>query len=150
MDEKVRTVDVLMVEDNPGDVRLVQEALKDAKLMNDLHVVPSGEEALTFLNQEDQYSDAPRPGMILLDLNLQGMTGLELLELLDNDENLRTIPVIVLTSSAAESDVLAAYERHANCYLTKPVTLESFLSVVRKFGEFWLAIVTLPPDGQTT
>jgi two-component system, chemotaxis family, response regulator Rcp1 len=150
MCDKVHMVDVLMIEDNPGDVRLVQEALKDTRPMTNLHVASSGEEAWTFLQQKDQHLHAPRPSLILLDLNLQGMSGLELLDLLNKKDNLRSIPVVVLTSSAAVSDVLAAYEHHANCYVTKPATLESFLNVVRKLGDFWLASVTLPPDTQAS
>ena len=141
----VDAIDILMVEDNPGDVRLVREALADLKFLNTMHVVSSGEEALEYLHRENDHAGVPRPSLILLDLRLPGMSGLEFLDRVVLDVDLRTIPVVVLTSSDAESDILAAYDRNVNCFITKPVGLDSFMKVVRKIGRFWLAVVKLPP-----
>ena len=139
-------VEILMVEDNPGDVRLTQEALKEGKVRNKLHVVGDGVEALAFLRQEAKYSDAPRPDLILLDLNLPRKDGHEVLAEVKADESLRRIPVVILTISQAEEDILKTYDLHANCYITKPVDLDQFLKVVRTIEEFWLTIVRLPPN----
>jgi chemotaxis family two-component system response regulator Rcp1 len=138
-------IDILLVEDNPGDVRLTIEALKEDKLQNNLHVVKDGIEALTFLRQEGEYADAPRPDLILLDLNLPKKDGREVLEEIKADERLKRIPVVILTTSQAEEDILKTYGLHANCYITKPVDLEQFVRVVRSIEEFWLTIVRLPP-----
>lgn len=136
------------MEDNPGDVRLTQEALKDGKVLNRLSVVRDGEEALAYLRQEGEYAGVPRPGLILLDLNLPKLDGRELLAEIKADEQLRHIPVVVLTTSEAEQDVLESYDLHANCYITKPVDLDQFMAVVKAIEDFWLTIVKLPP-GET-
>ncbi|PGF15327.1 two-component system response regulator [Natrinema sp. CBA1119] len=137
---------ILLVEDNPGDVRLTKEAFKQGRIENDLHVVSDGIEALAFLSQEGEYADAPRPDLILLDLNLPGKGGAEVLEELKEDPVLRSIPVIVLTSSRAEEDVVKSYELHANAYLTKPVDPDEFIQTVRAFEKFWFSVVRLPPE----
>jgi len=141
-----RPVEILLVEDNPGDVRLTQEALIEGKVYHNLSVVGDGVDALAFLRREDGYADAPRPDLILLDLNLPRMDGHEVLAEVKADANLRRTPVIVLTTSEAEQDILTTYELHANCYITKPVDLEQFVSVVRYVEDFWLTIVKLPPN----
>ena len=141
-----KAIDILMVEDNPGDVRLVQEALNDAKVRNPMEVVQDGVEALAFLRRTGQYANAPRPDLILLDLNLPRKDGREVLAEIKADERLRRIPVVVLTSSAAELDILKAYNLHANAYVTKPVDLDQFIKVVKSIEDFWLEIVKLPPD----
>jgi CheY-like chemotaxis protein len=139
-----RPVEILLVEDNPGDVRLTMEALKEDKLHNRLHVVGDGIEALAWLRQEGPYADSPRPDIILLDLNLPKKDGREVLSEVKADEELRRIPVVVLTTSRAEEDVLRAYNYNANCYITKPVDLEQFIKVVKSIQNFWLTIVKLP------
>ena len=138
-------VEILLVEDDPGDVLMTQEALSDAKLVNNLHVVDNGEEALTFLRQEGPYQNAPRPGLILLDLNLPRVDGREVLAQIKADEGLRRIPVVVLTTSEAEEDILRSYDLHANAYVTKPVDFESFVRVVRQVDDFYISVVRLPP-----
>ncbi|WP_226481184.1 response regulator [Natrinema amylolyticum] len=137
---------ILLVEDNPGDVRLTKEAFKQGRIENDLHVVSDGTEALDFLSQRDPYADAPRPDLVLLDLNLPGKDGEEVLEELKDDPALRSIPVIVLTSSRAEEDIVKSYELHANAYLTKPVDPDEFIETVRAFEKFWFSVVRLPPE----
>lgn len=139
-------VDILLVEDNPGDVRLIKEALRDGKLRSTLHVVPDGVEAMAFMRQAGQYVHAPRPDLILLDLNLPKKDGREVLAELKADEGLRPIPVIVLTSSQAEQDILKTYGLNANCYIAKPADLDQFLRAVKAIEDFWLAIVKLPPE----
>ena len=141
-----KLVDILLVEDNPGDVRLTREALKEAKVANELSVVSNGEEALLYLRRQGNFSAAPRPDMILLDLNLPRMDGREVLAEIKADQNLKRIPVVILTTSSAEKDVLATYNFHANCYITKPVDLDQFLEVVKSIESFWLTIVRLPSD----
>ncbi len=138
-------IDILLVEDNPGDVRLTIEALKEDKLQNNLHVVRDGIEAMDFLHQEGEYANMPRPDLILLDLNLPKKDGCEVLEEIKADERLKRIPVVILTTSQAEEDILRTYGLHANCYITKPVNLEQFTKVVRSIEQFWLTIVRLPP-----
>lgn len=138
-------IEILLVEDNPGDIRLTREALKDAKMLNCLHVVEDGETALNFLHRRGQYGQAPRPDLILLDLNLPGTNGREVLADIKADESLKTIPVVILTTSRAEEDVLKAYKLHANCYVTKPVDFVQFIRVVKAIETFWLTIVALPP-----
>lgn len=141
----VRPIEILMVEDNPGDVRLTREALKDAKVSNKLHVVEDGVAALDFLYRRDGYDAAPRPDLILLDLNLPKKNGREVLEEIKQDAHLKTIPVVILTTSQAEEDVVRAYRLHANCYIAKPVDFAQFNKIVRTIGDLWLTIVTLPP-----
>ena len=137
-------IDILLVEDNPGDVRLTIEALKEDKLQNNLHVVKDGVEAIAFLRQEGEYAGVPSPDLILLDLNLPRKDGREVLKEIKADGRLKRIPVVILTTSQAEEDVLKTYELHANCYITKPVNLDQFIRVVRSIEEFWLTIVKLP------
>jgi chemotaxis family two-component system response regulator Rcp1 len=139
-----RPVEFLLAEDNPGDVRLTKEALRESKISNNLNVVPDGVEAMAFLRREGKYFDAPRPDVILLDLNLPKKDGREVLAEVKADPNLRLIPVVIITSSEAEQDVLRTYELHANCYVTKPVDLEQFIKVIQSIETFWLTIVTLP------
>ena len=138
-------VEILLVEDNPGDVRLTQEALKESKITNRLTVARDGVEALQILYREDPFSDAPRPDVIFLDLNLPRMDGREVLARVKEDPDLRRIPIVVLTTSEAEQDVLRAYDLHANCYILKPVDLDQFILAVRSIESFWLSIVKLPP-----
>ena len=140
----MRPVEILMVEDNPGDVRLTQEALKDAKVLNELKVVADGEEALAYLRRGGEHANEARPDLILLDLNLPKKDGREVLREIKADEELRRIPVVVLTSSTAEQDVLSSYDLHANCFITKPVQLDQFISVVKVVEGFWLTAVRLP------
>lgn len=136
---------ILLVEDNPGDVRLTIEALKDGKMDNPLDAVRDGIEALAYLRQEGIYADTPLPDLILLDLNLPRMDGREVLAAIKEDPRLRQIPVVVLTTSRAEQDIVKSYHLHANCFITKPVDLDQFVEVVRGIDNFWLSIVTLPP-----
>jgi len=139
-------IEVLLVEDNPGDVRLTREALKEGKVRNNLSVAPDGVEALAFLRRQGKYADAPRPDVILLDLNLPKKDGREVLEEVKADPALRSIPVVILTSSDAERDIVRAYSLHANCYITKPVDLDQFITVVKSIEDFWFTIVKLPPE----
>lgn len=142
-------IDVLLVEDSPGDVRLTREALRDANQVVHLHVATDGVEAMQFLRREGPHADAPFPDLILLDLNLPRMDGREVLALIKEDERLKTIPTIVLTTSAAESDITKSYRLQANCYLTKPVQFDAFESVVKSINDFWLTRVKLPYQGQS-
>lgn len=137
-------IEILLVEDNPGDIRLTVEVLKDAKVCNRLSVATDGLEALQFLRREGKHGEAPRPDLILLDLNLPRRDGRELLADIKDDPELRSIPVVVLTTSHAEQDILKSYELHANCYITKPVDLDQFARVVQSIEEFWFSIVKLP------
>ena len=139
-----RPIEILLVEDNPGDVRLTIEGLNEGKVRNNLHVARDGVEALAFLRRDGQFADAVRPDLILLDLNLPRKDGREVLSDIKSDPDLKTIPVVVLTTSRAEQDVLHSYELQANCYITKPVDLEQFITVVKSIEDFWLTIVTLP------
>lgn len=143
--QRGRPIEILMVEDNPGDVRLTKEALKDAKVSNTLRVVEDGAAALDYLHRRGAHADAPRPDLILLDLNLPKKNGREVLEEIKQDANLKSIPVVILTTSQAEEDVVRAYSLHANCYITKPVDFTQFAKIVRTIEDFWLSIVTLPP-----
>jgi CheY-like chemotaxis protein len=144
MEGKMKPVDMLLVEDNPGDARLAKEALKDAKVHNNLYWVQDGVEAIAFLRREDNYSEAPRPDVILLDLNLPKKDGREVLADIKADEDLRSIPVVILTVSGAEEDILKTYDLHANCYIQKPLDLDQFVEVVKSIRDFWLTIVKLP------
>jgi len=148
MTTKLKPIDILLVEDNPGDVRLTQEAMHDAKVRNKLHVVNNGVEALAYLRHTGKYAQEQYPDLILLDLNLPQMGGGEVLEKIKEDEKLRRIPVVVLTTSQAEQDILRSYNLHANAYVVKPVDLEQFIAVVKSIESFWLEIVRLPPDGE--
>jgi two-component system, chemotaxis family, response regulator Rcp1 len=139
-------VQILLVEDNPGDVRLTREALKEAKFRNKVQVVGDGVEALAYLRQQGEYSGAMRPHLIMLDLNLPRMDGREVLAAIKKDADLRRIPVVVLSSSEAETDIARAYELHANAYVTKPVDIDHFLQVVKAIEEFWVEIVKLPSE----
>ncbi|OGW54316.1 MAG: response regulator [Nitrospirae bacterium RBG_13_43_8] len=139
-----KPIEILLVEDNPGDVRLIREALKEGKVRNTLHVVYDGVEAITFLRKQGEYSGMPRPDLILLDLNLPKKDGREVLAEIKADEDLKRIPVVVLTTSQSEIDILKSYNLHANCYITKPVDLEQFLEVVKSIEDFWLTVVKLP------
>ncbi|MCC6616369.1 MAG: response regulator [Anaerolineae bacterium] len=139
------SIDILLVEDNPGDVRLTREALKDSKIQNRLYVAEDGVEAIRFLRHDEEYSNAPRPDIILLDLNLPRMHGSEVLREIKSDDELKTIPVVVLTTSDDEHDVLSAYDLQANCYITKPVDMIRFVQIVKTIEDFWFTIVKLPP-----
>ena len=137
-------IQILLVEDSPGDVRLTQEVLRDARIANDLHVVGDGEEAMAFLRQEGEFADRPRPDLVLLDLNLPRKDGREVLSDIQSDPDLQSVPVIVLTTSGAEQDILRSYQLSANAYITKPIDLGEFVAVVRSIETFWLSIVRLP------
>jgi CheY-like chemotaxis protein len=139
-----KIVDILLVEDNSGDARLAQEALKDSKVRNKLHIVPDGMAATDFLFNRGDYKDAPKPDLIILDLNLPKKDGREVLAEIKGDENLKRIPVVILTISRAEEDILKTYNLHANCFITKPLNLDKFLEVVKSIEDFWLTIVKLP------
>jgi two-component system, chemotaxis family, response regulator Rcp1 len=145
VDKAAPPVEILLVEDNPGDVRLTKEALKEGKVYNNLHWAKDGVEALEFLRRQGKHADVPRPDIILLDLNLPKKDGREVLAVIKTDSELKHIPVVVLTTSKAEEDVLKSYALHANCYVTKPVDLEKFIQVVQSIDRFWLTVVTLPP-----
>jgi CheY-like chemotaxis protein len=137
-------VDILLVEDNPGDARLMQEALAEGKIRNRLHVVTDGVEALAYLRRQASFAHADRPDLILLDLNMPRQDGRQVLAEIKKDEDLRRIPVVILSSSQAEADVARAYDLHANCYITKPLDVEQLISVVKSIEDFWLTIVRLP------
>jgi len=141
-----REIEILLVEDNPGDARLTLEALREAKVHNHLSHVTDGVEALAYLRRDGRYANAARPDLILLDLNLPRKDGREVLSAIKSDDTLKRIPVVVLTTSQAEEDILRAYSLNANCYITKPVDLEQFLKVVRTIEDFWLSIVKLPSE----
>ena len=141
-----RQIKILLVEDSAGDVRLTQEALRDSKLCNRLHVVNDGVAALAFLRQQPPYQDAPRPDVILLDLNLPKKGGHEVLAEVKSDPALRRIPIIILTTSSAEEDILKTYDLHANCYITKPLDFSKFAEIVHHIEDFWFSIVRLPPS----
>jgi CheY-like chemotaxis protein len=139
-----KVIDILLVEDNPGDVELVRESLSEGKINNELHVASDGVEAMNFLKRRDKYGSAQCPDLILLDLNLPRKSGRDVLQEIKTDPELKLIPVVVLTSSKAEEDILKSYNLHANCYVTKPVDLEQFMSVVKSIENFWLTVVKLP------
>jgi CheY-like chemotaxis protein len=140
----VDVVDVLLVEDDPGDVLMTREAFEHHRLRNKLHVVADGVEALRFLRREGEHADAPRPGLVLLDLNLPRKDGREVLAEIKSDESLRSIPVVVLTTSEAEEDILRSYDLHANAYVTKPVDFDRFIDVIRQIDDFFVTVVKLP------
>jgi len=139
-----KPIEILLVEDSPGDVRLTREALREGKVSNQVHVADDGVEAMAFLRREGPYADAPRPDLVLLDLNMPRMDGREVLAEMKADDALRSIPVVILTTSAAEEDVVKSYDLHANCYVTKPVDLDQFMRVVQSIEDFWLTLVRLP------
>jgi CheY-like chemotaxis protein len=139
-----RLIEILLVEDNPGDIRLTQEGLKETKMLNNLYVTMDGAEAMDFLRKVGKYADVPRPDLILLDLNLPKKDGREVLAEIKADEDLRRIPVVILTVSQAEEDILKSYNLHANCYINKPVDFDQFLRVVHSIDDFWVGIVKLP------
>ena len=147
MVERNGPIEILLVEDNPGDERLTREALKEGKVYSTLHWVKDGVEAIDFLNRRGKHASAPRPDIILLDLNLPKKDGREVLQEIKSADELKRIPVVILTTSKAEEDVLRTYNLHANCYVTKPVDLEKFIVVVKSIDMFWLTVVTLPPNG---
>ncbi|HQW24020.1 MAG TPA: response regulator [Bacteroidia bacterium] len=140
----MKAVDILLVEDNPGDVRLTQEALNEGGISNTLHVASDGFEAMDFLNKKGKFKDASTPDLVLLDLNLPKMNGFEVLEKIKSDEHLKLIPVIVLTTSQAEHDIITSYSMHVNCFVSKPVEYDSFMNVVKCIEDFWFTIVKLP------
>jgi chemotaxis family two-component system response regulator Rcp1 len=144
----IKLADILLVEDNPGDVRLAREALKDSKLLNKLYEVEDGVKAMAFLRQEGSYADVPRPDLVLLDLNLPRKNGREVLAEIKADEILRGIPVVILTISRADEDVLKSYDLHANCFISKPFDMEQFVKVVKSIEDFWFSIVRLPNKEQ--
>ena len=144
MTDPITEIDVLLVEDDAGDVLMTQEAFEHHKLRNQLHVVSDGVEALAFLRREGEFADAPRPGLILLDLNLPRKDGREVLEEVKNDASLRSIPIVVLTTSQAEEDILRSYNLHANAYVAKPVDFERFIEVIRQIDDFFVSVVKLP------
>ena len=145
---ETRPLEILLVEDNPGDVRLTQEAFRDAKVRNEMVVVGDGLEAMAYLKRENKYAHATRPDLILLDLNLPRMNGFEVLDAVKADESLKRIPVVVLTTSQAEQDIIRSYDLHANAYVTKPVDLEQFIVAIQAIENFWLEIVKFP-DGRS-
>ncbi len=140
------SIEILLVEDNPGDQRLTKEALKDGKIRNNLYIVEDGEEALHYLKREAPYLEAVKPDLILLDLNLPRMNGEEVLKVIKADEELKRIPVVILTTSSADEDILKAYDLNANCYITKPVDFSQFIKVIKMIQEFWFTIVKLPKE----
>jgi two-component system, chemotaxis family, response regulator Rcp1 len=141
---QTRPIEILMVEDNPGTVRLTQEVMRESKVRNAMHTVDDGVEAMAFLRRQGRYASMPRPDLVLLDLNLPRKDGRETLAEMKGDAALKRIPVVVLTTSKSEEDIVRAYDLHANCYLTKPVGLEDFITVVKSIENFWIEIVTLP------
>ncbi|MEM7103915.1 MAG: response regulator [Bacteroidota bacterium] len=144
MVKKTRPVNILLIEDNPGDVRLTQEAFNEGRIPIKLSVVMDGEEALSYLRKEDPYTESPRPDLILLDLNLPKKDGREVLAEIKTDDNLKRIPVVVLTTSNAEQDILTSYNYHANCYINKPVDFDKFFDIIQKVEDFWLTTAILP------
>ena len=142
-----KPIEILLVEDNIGDARLAQEALKDSKVLNSLNVVGDGVEAMAFLHKQGKHENSPRPDLVLLDLNLPKKDGREVLGEIKADEDLKRIPVVILTTSKAEEDIVKSYNLHANCYITKPIDLDQFMKVVKSIEDFWLTVVKLPPKG---
>lgn len=142
----MQTIEILLVEDNPGDQRLTREALQENKINNNISIVEDGEAAIDFLNRKGEYANAPRPDLIMLDLNLPKKNGREVLEIIKADKNLKRIPVVILTTSSADEDIAKAYDLNANCYITKPVDFEQFTNIIKKTEEFWFSIVKLPTE----
>jgi two-component system, chemotaxis family, response regulator Rcp1 len=146
LQEKVGLINILLIEDNPGDIRLVKESFKENKVFADLTVVTDGEEAMQYLKKEGKFAAENTPDLVLLDLNLPGKDGREILVELKNDDNLKKIPVVILTSSSEEDDILKSYQNYANCFISKPVDLENFIKIIRSIENFWLTIVKLPTN----
>ncbi len=144
----IKPLEILLVEDSPGDIRLTREVMKEGKILNRVSVVRDGVEAMAYLRNEGKHKDAARPDMLLLDLNLPKKNGREVLQEIKEDPDLKRIPVVVLTISKDEQDILRSYDLHANCYITKPVDLHQFISVVKAIEDFWLTVVKLPPNGE--
>jgi two-component system, chemotaxis family, response regulator Rcp1 len=144
--ENVNPIQILMAEDNPADARLVREVMADSKILNELHVVPDGVEAMAYLRRTGKYADARRPSLIFLDLNMPRKDGREVLAEIKSDPDLKRIPVVVMTSSKAEEDIAQAYNEHANCYVRKPIDFEQFHLVVKTIAQFWFSAVELPPS----
>lgn len=147
LNDQNRPIEILLVEDNPADARLTKEALKEGKILNNLHLARDGVEAMDFLRRREPFGDAVRPDLILLDLNMPKKDGREVLAEVKGDEGLRSIPIVVMTSSKAEEDIIRSYNLHANCYVTKPVDLDQFLVVVKAIEDFWVSVVALPRAG---
>ena len=145
---KGKPIEILLVEDNPGDVRLTREALKEGKMRNVMSVASDGAKAMEFLRRQGEFQDAPQPDLILLDLNLPGKDGREVLAEIKEDPDLKRIPVVILTTSMDEQDILKSYDNYANCYITKPLDLDRFIEVVKSVEDFWLEIVKLPPNAK--
>jgi len=141
-----KMIEILLIEDNLGDVRLTVEALREGKVRNHLHVARDGVEALAFLRRQDEFAEVPHPDLILLDLNLPKKSGFEVLSEIKDDEELRRIPVVILTTSDVDEDICRSYDLHANCYVSKPVDLDRFIHVIKSIGEFWFTVVRLPPE----
>ena len=151
MKDRIRNgipIEILLIEDNAGDARLAQEALKDSKILNNVNTVEDGVEAMAFLHRQGKYGESPRPDLVLLDLNLPKKDGREVLAEMKSEDFLKRIPVVVLTTSKAEADILKSYDLHANCYITKPIDLVQFMAVVKSIEDFWLTVVRLPPKGE--
>ncbi|HKJ79150.1 MAG TPA: response regulator [Prolixibacteraceae bacterium] len=142
--ENMKPIDILLAEDSPGDADLAKEALEESKLKNRLYTVVDGQEALDFLFKKGKYKNVPRPDLMLLDLNMPRVDGREVLKIVKEDENLRSIPIVILTTSKAEEDIIKSYNLHANCYITKPLDLDKFMEVVHAIENFWISIVALP------
>lgn len=142
--QKIKPIDILIVEDNPGDARLIKEVINGNKIQCQLHLVKDGVEAMNFLNRKEEFSGSPRPDLIFLDLNLPKKDGREVLAEIKTDDNLKQIPVVVMTTSQAEEDILKSYSLHANCYVTKPLDLDQFVNVVKSIEDFWFSLVKLP------
>ena len=145
--DKISPAIILLVEDNPGDAELAKEALESSKFLNELHIVDDGVKAMAFLKKQPPYQDMPRPDLILLDLNLPKKDGREVLSEIKSDDALKTIPVVILTTSQSDEDILKSYKLHANCYITKPLDLKQFFDVVKNIKNFWMSIVVLPKNG---
>lgn len=146
VDSFERPIEILMAEDNPGDIRLTREALKDGKVSNSLNVVNNGSDALAYLRKQPPFENMSRPDLILLDLNLPKINGIEVLQEIKTDETLKLIPVVILTTSKSEQDITSSYQNHANCYITKPVDLDQFMNAINAIDNFWLSIVRLPTE----
>ena len=147
LEKHIKPIEILLVEDNPGDADLAMEALRDSKVLNTVHHVPDGEEAMLFLRRHGKYEKSPRPDLVLLDLNMPKKDGREVLSEIKADPALKRIPVVILTVSKDEEDILKSYNLHANCFITKPIDLHQFLRVVHAIEEFWLTVVKFPPNG---